>query len=100
MSYEDIEEARAKRAAKEVITGKGKRGRKRKSAAPEADEPESEPEPEPAWAQVTLVARMILSAGCGGSDCCKRNGESLLCSSFRMGPLSRLAQVSRLVTIH
>ena len=36
ISYEDIEEARAKRAAKEAITGKGKRGRKRKSAAPEA----------------------------------------------------------------
>jgi hypothetical protein len=32
MSYEDLEEARAKRAAKEVIaTSKGKRGRKRKS---------------------------------------------------------------------
>ena len=47
MSYEDIEEARAKRAAKEVIKGKGKRGRKRKSAALEAGEPEPE------------VARMI-----------------------------------------
>ena len=28
MSYEDIEEARAARAAKEVIKGRGKRGRK------------------------------------------------------------------------
>ena len=46
MSFEDIEEARAKRAAKEVIKGKGKRGRKRKSAV-------GEPEPEPE------VARMI-----------------------------------------
>ena len=46
MSYKDIEEARAKRAAKEVIKGKGKCGRKRKSAAPEAGEPESELEPE------------------------------------------------------
>jgi hypothetical protein len=46
ISYEDIEEARAARAAKEVINGRGKRGRKRKSAALEADEPESEPEPE------------------------------------------------------
>ncbi|KAF4626224.1 hypothetical protein G7Y89_g11935 [Cudoniella acicularis] len=54
MSYEDIEEARAKRAAKEVIKGKGKRGRKRKSAALEADEPELEPGPE--------VARMIEAA--------------------------------------
>ena len=44
MSFEDIEEARAKRAAKEVMKGKGKRGRKRKSAALEADEPETEPE--------------------------------------------------------
>ena len=40
MSYEDIEEARAKRAAKEIITGEGKRGRKRKIAALEADTPE------------------------------------------------------------
>jgi hypothetical protein len=44
MSFEDIEVARAARAAKEVIKGKGKRGRKRKSAALEADEPEPEPE--------------------------------------------------------
>jgi hypothetical protein len=47
MSYEDIEEARIKRTAKEAIKGKGKRGRKRKSAALEAGEPEPE------------VARMI-----------------------------------------
>jgi hypothetical protein len=39
MSYEDIEEAREKRAAKEVIKGKGNCGRKRKSAALEAGEP-------------------------------------------------------------
>ena len=43
MSFEDFEEARAKRAAKEkATTGKSKRGRKRKSPAPEADSPESE----------------------------------------------------------
>jgi septum formation inhibitor MinC len=42
MSFEDIEVARAARAAKEVIKGKGKRGRKRKSAAQEAEEPEPE----------------------------------------------------------
>ena len=42
MSFEDIEGARAARAAKEVIKGKGKRGRKRKSAAQVADEPELE----------------------------------------------------------
>ena len=48
MSYEDLEEARAKRAAKEKATaGKGKRGCKRKS-------PASEPEPEPE----AKVARM------------------------------------------
>ena len=46
MSYEDIEEARAKRAAKEVIKGKGKRGWKRKSAALEVGETAPEPEPE------------------------------------------------------
>jgi hypothetical protein len=42
MSFEDIEAARAVRAVKEVIKGKGKRGPKQKSAAPEADEPKSE----------------------------------------------------------
>ena len=41
MSYEDIEEARVNRAAKEeATTGKGKRGRKRKSPAPESGAPE------------------------------------------------------------
>jgi hypothetical protein len=49
MSFEDIEVARAARAAKEVIKGKGKRGRKRKSAALEAGEPEPEPQPEMVW---------------------------------------------------
>jgi hypothetical protein len=44
MSFEDIEAARAARAAKEVIKSKGKRGRKRKSAALETDEPETETE--------------------------------------------------------
>ena len=41
MSYEDLEEARAKRAEKEAAKeakGKGNRGRKPKSAAPEAEE--------------------------------------------------------------
>jgi hypothetical protein len=32
LSFEDIEVARAARAAKEVMKGKGKRGRKRKSS--------------------------------------------------------------------
>ncbi len=51
MSYEDIEEARVKRAAKEVIKGKGNRGRKRKSAALEVGKLELELELE--------VARMV-----------------------------------------
>jgi hypothetical protein len=75
MSYEDLEEARAKRAAKDAAKakGKGKRGRKRKSPAPEADalEPKAKvarrsEAPEPvrapvAWlseVQVAPVARM------------------------------------------
>jgi hypothetical protein len=42
MSYEDLEEARAKRAEKEAAKeakGKRKRGQKRKNAEPEADAP-------------------------------------------------------------
>ncbi|KAH8759543.1 hypothetical protein F5882DRAFT_479516, partial [Hyaloscypha sp. PMI_1271] len=61
MSFEDIEVARAARAAKEVIKGKGKRGRKRKSAALEADEPEAdeqEPEPESEADSEPEVARV------------------------------------------
>ena len=55
MSFEDIKVARAARAAKEVIKGKGKRGRKRKSAALEADEPETEAEPEVARAAKEVI---------------------------------------------
>ena len=51
MSYEDIEEARVRRAAKGAIKGKGKCGRKHKIILLEADEPEPEPERE--------VVRMI-----------------------------------------
>jgi hypothetical protein len=47
MSYEDIVEARAKRAAKDAMKGKGKRGRKRRNTGSEADEPEAEAEAEP-----------------------------------------------------
>ncbi len=50
MSFKDIEVARAARAAKDVIKGKGKRGRKRKSTVLEVDEPEAEAEPEVARA--------------------------------------------------
>ena len=55
MSYEDIEEARAKRAVKEVIKGKGKRGQKRESAILEADEPETELEPKVARAVKEVI---------------------------------------------
>ena len=44
MSYEDLEEARAKRAAKDAMKGKEKRGRKRKNTVLEVDDPEAEPE--------------------------------------------------------
>ena len=47
MSYEEIEEARAKRSAKDALKGKGKRGRKRKSATLDEGESHSQPEPEP-----------------------------------------------------
>lgn len=49
MSYEDLEEARAKRAAKDAakVKGKGKRGTKPKSAALEAEEA--------AWAKGNMV---------------------------------------------
>ncbi len=62
MSFAEIEEARARRAAKDAIKGKGKRGRKRKSAALEADEPEAaeaeaEPEPEP---EVARAAKEVV----------------------------------------
>ena len=44
MSYEDLEEARAKRAVKEkAFAGKAKRGRKRKSPSPEVDAGSSVP---------------------------------------------------------
>ena len=42
MSYENIEEVRIKRAAKDATKAKGKRGWKRKSLAPKADELETE----------------------------------------------------------
>ena len=63
MSFEDIEVARAARAAKDVIKGKGKRGRKQKSAALEAEEPETEPEEAEAEAEAEAeVARAAKEA--------------------------------------
>ena len=55
MSYEDLEEARAKYAAKEkanVTASKGKRGRKRKNLA-------SEPEPEAKVARMSDVPEPV-----------------------------------------
>lgn len=43
MSFEDLEVARAARAAKEAIQGKGKRGRKRKGTVLEAEKVDPEP---------------------------------------------------------
>jgi hypothetical protein len=60
MSFEDIEVARAARAAKEVNKGKGKRGRKRKSTALEEDEPEAEAEAE-AEPEVTPAAKEVIT---------------------------------------
>ncbi|KFY41820.1 hypothetical protein V494_02772 [Pseudogymnoascus sp. VKM F-4513 (FW-928)] len=65
MSYEDIEEARAKRAAKEIIKGKGKRGRKRKKTAREEGEAELEPEPELARSAKEAIKRK----GKRGGEC-------------------------------
>ena len=70
ISYEDLEEARAKRAAKDAAKakGKGKHGPKPKSPAPEADalEPKAKvartseaPEQVRASVRVALVAQMI-----------------------------------------
>jgi len=55
MSFEDIEEARATRAAKDATKVRGKRGRKRKSAALETDEPEAEAEPEMAHTMKEVI---------------------------------------------
>lgn len=58
MSFEDIEVARAARAAKDVIKGKGKRGRKRKSVVLEPDDTDktdAEPEPEVARAAKEVI---------------------------------------------
>jgi hypothetical protein len=63
MSFEDIEVARAARAAKEVDKGKGKRGRKRKRTVLEAEG--QDPEPDFTWASREVdeagpeVARLI-----------------------------------------
>ena len=73
MSYEDLEEARAKRAVKEstqAAKGKGKRGRKRKSGTPEADEgrkrksaAQDPPEPSNRVARAPVTASAVQMSG-------------------------------------
>ena len=64
MSYEDLSEARAKRAAKEKATAsKGKRDRKCKSPAPEAGSPEPR-------AKVARIRVMKSSSGADGLGQC------------------------------
>jgi hypothetical protein len=68
MSYEDIEEERINRAAKDRTKGKGKRGRKCKSIELEADKPEpDEPdEPDPLPQVACAVEKVIPVRGiCG-----------------------------------
>jgi hypothetical protein len=76
ISYKDIEEARIKRAAKDVIKGKGKRGRKRKSIELEADKPEpGEPdEPDPLPQVARAVEKVMPVRGICGR---KRKGAAL-----------------------
>jgi hypothetical protein len=60
MSYKDIEEARAKRAAKDAAKGKGKRGRKRKSTTQEADESEADESEAEAEPEVAHAAKEVI----------------------------------------
>jgi hypothetical protein len=60
MSYEDIEEARTKRAMKDATKGKEKRGRKRKSVVPVMDE--SDTEVETAEPEVAHAAKEVIMA--------------------------------------
>ena len=85
MSYEDIEDARAKRTAKEVIKGKGKRGRKRKSAALEAAEPELEP-------KVACAAKQIINGREKRSQ--KRKSATLEADDLEIEPeVERMTEV-------
>jgi hypothetical protein len=74
MSFEDIEEARAARAVKDAIKGKGKRGRKRKSVALEADEPEAgapEPEADELEPEVAHTAKEVINGRAKRGRKCK-----------------------------
>jgi hypothetical protein len=79
--------ARAARAAKEVIKGKGKRGRKRKSTALEADEPDIEAEPEVARA----VNKVINSKGKRG-----RKRKNIVLEAGELEPETQL-EVARML---
>jgi hypothetical protein len=69
MSYEDIEEAQAKHAVKEVIKDKRKHGQKHKSAVLEVDDPEPEPEQE-REPEVTHAAEEVINGrGKRGQKC-------------------------------
>jgi len=57
MSFEDIEVARAARAAKDAVKGKEKRGRKRKKTAPDEAEPDPEPETAHATKQIDKIGK-------------------------------------------
>ncbi|KAH7403593.1 hypothetical protein BKA64DRAFT_777226 [Cadophora sp. MPI-SDFR-AT-0126] len=63
MSYEDIKEAQAKRAAKDATKGKGTRDRKRKMTALEANELDVEADAEPAVAHATKESVGMIKRG-------------------------------------
>jgi hypothetical protein len=67
MGYEELVEAREKRAEKEAawkVRGKGKRGRKRTSAAPEADAEK----PKTKATRVTKKSKSATNDECSGTD--------------------------------
>ncbi len=107
MSYEDIEEARIKHAAKDATRGKGIHGRKRKSAALEPDEPDEpdepeapEPEPEP---EVACTAKEAIKGK--GKRSCSRGGAQVRapivdwCNKQLVFPVAKFAVVARLLML-
>jgi hypothetical protein len=68
ISFKDIEVARAARATKEVIKGKGKRSRKRKSATLEVDKLEADKtKPEELEPEVARAAKEVVKGSGKGS---------------------------------
>jgi hypothetical protein len=82
MNYKDIEKARTKRAAKEVIKGKEKRGRKRKSATLEAGKPEPE---------VARAAKEVINGR--GKRGRKRKGAALEAGELEPEPKPEVARM-------